>query len=291
MQTVPQEVISLLKITDIAWLGGRQNWHWTVYRGDVALVLRRWAQSESEVLYEIRLLERLKALGWPVATVLEEPIFWGGSYWSLSELLPGTPWERADPGELQRRGRLLAEFHADTATLTEIGQRGGWRLGEEILKDPTLDTLFAAQEKHMPEEMAMVRWHLERARQRLSEIGSLTRPTLIVHGDFTQWNLLFRDNKLSGLLDLELAHRDHRIADFALSWRGKYDAVVHSYHEVASLDPVEWALITPLWWASLIEQAATLLRAQIWDDGWIAAKLTQRSPLMGPDSAAYVSPV
>lgn len=280
MQTIPLEVIRQLKIADASWLGGRQNGHWRVHRGDTELVLRRWAQPENEVFYEIRLLESMAALGWPIATVLEEPLLWDGVYWSLSQLLPGAPLPNTDLEEQRQRGRLLAELHADTATLADISQRQGWRPGEETLADPTLDALFVANEKRLPYEVRLLRWHLDLARQRLSEIGILTHPTLIVHGDFTLWNLLYQNGKLSGVLDFELAHRDHRIAEFALAWRGKYDAVIHGYHEVAPLEPIEWALITPLWWASLIEQAATLLRAQTWDDGWIAAKLLQRSPLM-----------
>ena len=41
---------------------------------------------------------------------------------------------------------------------------------------------------------------------------------MVVHGDFTPWNLRFQNGTLSGILDFELAHWDHRIGDFALSW-------------------------------------------------------------------------
>src|SRR5205085_616727 len=82
----------------------------------------------------------------------------------------------------------------------------------------------------------------------------------------------------------QLAPRDRRVGDFAIGWRGKYDEVVRGYEQVSPLDPEEWALITPLWWAFLIEDACRHLRAGTQDDGWIAAKLRQRSPLMGPDA-------
>jgi hypothetical protein len=72
---------------------------------------------------------------------------------------------------------------------------------------------------------------------------------------------------------LELAHWDHRVADFALSWRGKYDEVIHGYSEVSPLEPEEWALITPLWWAGLIDGACHDLRNGTPDDGWTIKKL------------------
>ena len=53
------------------------------------------------------------------------------------------------------------------------------------------------------------------------------------------------------------------------------------------LDDEEWQLITPLWWAQLIEGACYDLRRGVRDDGWTIRKLLQRSPLMGPDAAEF----
>lgn len=89
------------------------------------------------------------------------------------------------------------------------------------------------------------------------------------------------------MLDFELAHLDHRIADFALSWRGKYDAVIEGYHEVTPLSPEEWALLTPMWSAYLIEGACHDLASGSPDDGWTLRMLLRRSPLMGRDDVPY----
>ena len=51
--------------------------------------------------------------------------------------------------------------------------------------------------------------------------------------------------------------------------------------EVSPLEPEEWELITPLWWAGLIDGACQSLAQGVRDDGWIMRKLLQRSPLMG----------
>ena len=133
----------------------------------------------------------------------------------------------------------------------------------------------------------MLRWHLERARERLAQVGGRTWPSQVVHGDFTAWNLRFRDGRLSGILDFEAAHWDHRVADFMLSWRGVYDAVIAGYQEVTPLEPHELALLSPCWWASLLEGACEYLRDDTRDDGWIMKMLLRRSPLMGPDATPY----
>jgi Ser/Thr protein kinase RdoA (MazF antagonist) len=147
--------------------------------------------------------------------------------------------------------------------------------------------VLAEHERQRTEEVRMLRWHLERARERIVGLHLHARPGTIIHGDFTAWNLRFHGGKLSGILDFELAHWDHRIADFALSWRGIYDAVIHGYAEVAPLDPEEWELLTPMWWAFLIDGARRHLEAGTHDDRWIVKQLLRRSPLMGRDAQAY----
>jgi Ser/Thr protein kinase RdoA (MazF antagonist) len=211
-----------------------------------------------------------------------------GHFWSLFPFLAGDPPPAENPVAEQRaRGQLLAHFHASLAPLREFGQRGKWRRCEEILDNSTLDRVLIDHERKRPEEVRILRWHLERSRQRVAGLPLRERPGLVIHGDFTPWNLRFKKRRLSGILDFELAHWDHRVADFALSWRGKYDEVIHGYSEVSPLEPEEWALITPLWWAGLIDGACHDLRNGTPDDGWTIKKLLQRSALMGPDSTEF----
>ena len=269
----------------VAPLGGRLNLHWLVEARRERLVLRRWWQPADEIDYELRLLARIAALGWPVAPAVAGPIKVDGYVWSLASFLPGDPpSDRYSIAEQRARGRLLAEFHADLAQLGDFGQRGMWRRCEQILRDPTLDDLLTDHERQQPEEIQILRWHLHRARARVEGLALHDRPGIVVHGDFAPWNLRFIDGHLSGILDFELAHWDHRIGDFALAWRGKYDDVIHGYAEVSPLEPEEWELLTPLWWAFLIDVICQDMRNGIRDDGWTIRKLLQRSPLMGPDS-------
>jgi len=198
--------------------------------------------------------------------------------------LPGEPRRELGPEEQRARGRLLAEYHAASAGIEGLTQRPGWRRAEEILADPELDRVLAASEATRPEEVRIVRWHLERARSRAEGLRLHRWKSQPIHGDFTTWNLLFTGDRLTGLLDFELARNDHRVADFCLAWRGKYDAVIAGYEEVTPLEPEEREALTPIWWASLIEGACRDMRAGVSDDGWTLAKLLARSPLMGPDA-------
>jgi Ser/Thr protein kinase RdoA (MazF antagonist) len=262
--------------------------HWLVDAHGERLVLRRWWQPNDEIEYELRLLACIAGLGWPVAPAVAGPIALDGYTWSLAPFLLGEPPADKNSIREQRvRGRLLAEFHADLVKLGAFGQRGSWRRCEQTLADPTLDELLEAHEHERPEEIPILRWHLQRARERVEGLVLHDRPGIVVHGDFTQWNLHFQEGRLSGILDFELAHWDHRIGDFALAWRGKYDDVIHAYAEVSPLEPEEWELLTPLWWAHLIDGACHGMRNGVPDDGWTIKQILRRSPLMGPDAAEF----
>jgi Ser/Thr protein kinase RdoA (MazF antagonist) len=283
-----ETVLEQFGVQLIADLGGRQNWHWLVERGGERFALRRSAQPRDEIAYEIRLLAAVAALGWPVAPVIDGPIVVGDAHWTLAPFLAGEPPpDKYSPREQQVRGRLMAEFHADLAQLERFGQRGVWRRCEEILADGEIDRFLAQHAQRRLADARILQWHLQRARERLSSLALPARAPIVIHGDFTPWNLRFQGEHLSAILDFEMARVDYRIAEFALAWRGRYDDVVHAYNAIAPLDPEEWALLTPLWWAFLIEEAYRMIRSGIDDDGWVIKQILRRSPLMGPDAAAY----
>ena len=198
-----------------------------------------------------RLLRGVAALGWPVATAVDGPVELAGHWWSPHLFLPGAPPSTEDPiAEQRARGRLLAEFHASMARLGRFGQRRNWRRCEANLGDPNLDLLLAKHERERPEEMRILRWHLDRARERVAGLQLQEWSGITVHGDFAPWNLRYKNGRVSGILDFELAHWDHLIGDFALSWRGKYNEIVRADAEVAPLKPEEWEAITPVWWSA-----------------------------------------
>lgn len=288
------EVLALFGVRLVAPLGGRINRHWLVEAQGEQLVLRCWGRSpllddaalaDESLRYEVRLTEALAALGWPVAPPVTPPVRVAGEVWSLASFLPGDVPAidssiHGDREEQRARGRLLAEFHGGMAQVPALGQRPGWRRCEEMVSDPALDAVLAEHERERLEEVRILRRHLEQAREQIATLSLQDRPGIVVHGDFTPWNLRFAGGRLSGILDFELAHWDHRVGDFALSWRGKYDDVILGYAEVSPLEPEEWALITPLWWTQLIHLACLDLKAGVQDDGWIVSKLLLRSPLM-----------
>lgn len=239
-----------------------RNTHWIVDAGSDRVVLRKYAAecSPDEVQYEVRLLQHLDRLGWPVPVRLAEPLTTDEAIWCLFSYLPGralAPRSVAGKIEEQRqRGRLLARLHRDLADLTSLGQRAGWLRADEGLFRrpgwPAAGDVLKSYERLDPEGGRILREYSDRSSQRLNELlGDATSP-IAIHGDFAPWNLRYAHGKLSGVLDFDLAHLDLRVADFALSWRGRYDAVILGYEDISPLEPVERELLVPVYWAWMI---------------------------------------
>jgi Ser/Thr protein kinase RdoA (MazF antagonist) len=98
-----------------------------------------------------------------------------------------------------------------------------------------------------PEEADEIHRYLTITREQLNALDAEHQPAQLIHGDFHTRNLLYRGGELAGIMDLDLVHVNHRIADFAISWRGMHDEVVRGYEDESPLEAVEWELLTPVY--------------------------------------------
>jgi aminoglycoside phosphotransferase (APT) family kinase protein len=116
---------------------------------------------------------------------------------------------------------------------------------------------------------------------------------MVLHGDFINQNLRYEDGRLTGVLDFECCHLNHRVSEFALAWRGKHDDVIHGYAEVHPLTDLDWALLTPALWSWVFLGVAAEIRKMIsgaippHQFEWQTRMLLRRSPLMGRHRAPY----
>lgn len=271
----------------VDFIGHGANSHWFVRRGNTELVLRRFRPTRSlaYATYEVELLFRLAALGHPVPTVVDDPAEADNCIWFLMSKVAGTPgsYETDDPRE---RGRRLAALRGGLDQITDLGQREGRRPTYEPIASPTFDAALAEYSAWFPDDARVLQWHLERCRTALEDHDVFSLPSGILHGDFTPWNLLFTGDELTGIVDFDLSHWAPRIAEFALSWRGKYDDVVFGFDEVSPLSDLEWELLTPIRWAwllSLVEDSINEIRsgsAKPQRFEWVINQLLRRSPIL-----------
>lgn len=260
----------------VADLGGSSNRHWLVEAGGERLVLRRYGSQIGDVAYELRVLDRLRVLGWPVpyaAAALHERT---GRTWGLFVWLPGSPRPRHDGA--RERGRLLGRFALDLETLADLGQRAGVRPADEVVADALLDARLRELEPRFPEETRVMRWHLDRARELFGGLDLPAARRSVVHGDFVGWNLLYEGDRLTGIVDFEATHLNYRVSEFALAWRGVYDEVILGYDDVNRLSDLDRALVAPTWWAWLLWGLVPDYDEP--DLEWTVRKLLTRTPLM-----------
>lgn len=274
--------------------GASQNQHWLVRRNGGPAVLRRVAPRSTQGLsYEFTVLDELDRRGWPVPIALTEPIVADGYTWVVYRWLSGSSPDREDRAGQRERGRLLARLHDDLTDLVGLGQRAGWQMAQEVIADPALDDLLPNFEAAYPVEGHLLRWHADRARQVLAELPVRDAARTVVHGDLAPWNLLFEGDALTGVVDFDIVHLDLAVADFACSWRGRYDEVIAGYDELRPLSDLDRELLTPVFWAWLFIGVADALReilagtATVDRLSWTTSKLALRSPAMGPLATPY----
>lgn len=242
-----------------------RNTHWIVATSGERVVLRRYAASCSlrEVEYELRLLEHLSGKGWPVADPLAPPRTIDREIWCVFRYIGGRgPSYRTAEGataEQRRRGLLLARLHHDMPDHDTFGQREGWRRTDEGLFDRAgklpAEVVLRAYEQRQPDEGRFLRGYADRTRERLAELTPLAPDPILIHGDFAPWNMRYVAGELSGVFDFDNAHLDLRVADFALSWRGRHEGVIDGYEQESPLAPIDRELLVPVYWAWLIASA------------------------------------
>lgn len=290
----PPGLTARLNLRIEGYLGGRANQHWLVTSGHQPLVLRRYQPHPiGEIGYELRVLRRLADLGWPTPVAVADPVQAAGRTWCLFQWLPGTPPSGTDERSQRDRGRLLARLHHDLVTLADLGQRPGAQRAEDVVADPDLTGQLRAYERLFPDSARIMRWHLDRAGEGFAGIDRSSRSLMVLHGDFVNQNLLCRDGELTGVIDFESTHLNHRVSEFALAWRGKYDAVLHGYSEITPLTELDQELLTPALWSWVFLGVAREIRHMT--DGtvpphplqWQTRMLLRRSPLMGRHSEPY----
>ncbi len=293
-----REVARRWDITPIDYLNGGHNQHWLVEHRGSRLVLRGYMKEPFEdIAYELEVMRRLAALGWPIPAVVEAPIPIDGRTWCLFTFLRGAPRTSTNSWEERRaRGRLLAQLNESAATLQGMGQRKGFSLSDQVISDPELIPAIREYARIDPGEAHILRWHLDRAQESFELIDLEDAETILLHGDFAPWNLLFEGERLTGILDFEATHLNYRVADFANSWRGYQDELIDGYQEIHRLNELDWQLLVPVYWSWMFLGVKDAIKAMVsgkaptHDFEWQVRHLMRREGILGERADRYPGP-
>ncbi|MEJ3748812.1 phosphotransferase [Actinomycetes bacterium KLBMP 9797] len=298
------EVCARWRLTPGPVLGDRATRTWAATRKGAAFVVQHYGSAAlPDWRYALRVAAALRARGWPTPEPAEEPMVRPDGAWVLFHRLPGQPVRPAEEdraAEERARGRLLARFHADAAATGITDQRGGFTGPAELVAEPELDRWLREHETARPAEGRVLRTYRDAAARWFADhpVPDGDAPRSVIHSDFTPWNLLFDNGRLTGVLDFEATHYTFQVADFALSWRGYHDDVLRGYDEARSLSDVEWSLVRPVFWAYLFIGVKDLLAAHYGGDrggvppdlGWHVRHLRAHSPLLAAKSPPWPYP-
>lgn len=121
----------------------------------------------------------------------------------------------AKPGILAEIGKVLAMFHAATATYIPKGKESqeGW--SEFIYRQENVDVISAVVRDQYPPRTVFIQQAIQRFQNGVSHEQYRSLPTAIIHGDTNISNFLFGENGcITGIIDLLDAGRAPRIVDF-----------------------------------------------------------------------------
>jgi Ser/Thr protein kinase RdoA (MazF antagonist) len=285
-QHVAGAVMRQWGLTEALFLSRRASTTWRAARGPETVVVKLLPPWAGDWRYQAEVADRFWDQGWPVPRLLTEPVISPEGTWLLLSWLPGTHDGIADQNsERLFRGRLLAELHAAALETGITRQRPGFSFPLEIARDPALIHWLDVHAQASPGEAAVLSARRAAAAAWLAGHDLSAAPVSVIHGDFVPWNLLYTGRRVSGVLDLEAAHLNYQVSDFALAWRGDRDDVIRGYCEVRALTDLEWDMLLPCYWSWLLMGVAELLERHYrhgseLDLSWQLNHLQRHSPLV-----------
>jgi homoserine kinase type II len=214
---------------------GTTNLSLLVRTASGAYVLRRSREKKSpeEIAFELRLIEHLRAHGYPAPRLVRTRGGDGyleheGALYLMTGFIPGDVYDRHDPRHLHAAGRALGRYHRIVRGLPAPHYRR---------PAPSLTGLAAPAETSFPEvaraaagllppdererlehHLALIRDHVARVERAMTAVYP-TLDSLVIHGSFGPTALIFTGGEVVGVLDYDRATRELRALDLAYTLR------------------------------------------------------------------------
>jgi Ser/Thr protein kinase RdoA (MazF antagonist) len=217
------------------------------------LVLRRYRErsTREDLSYEHAVLRYLAGAGWVVPEPAGDLVEHEGRWYCPTRYVPGDPVTQENPEQQRRRGRDLARLHLALRGLgRRLGQRPGWQaqhLGLATRADPNWEACVRGLKRSSPRLGAWAHAAAAATQAGLAAAGAGELPIMVIHGDFAEWNVHYRDDRLAGVVDFALTHLDSRPYELAIA---------RTYRAPLALDGYRAELAHGGWPLSAIEEAA-----------------------------------
>jgi homoserine kinase type II len=251
------------RLKDVPWGNG----NWLIETGGRRAVLRRYhpGATPEDLAYEHAVLGHLASAGWVVPHPIGDPVCREGLWYCLTRYVPGQPATPESPAQRRRRGRDLARLNLALRGLGQrLGQRPGWRPQHSAVAAYAGLDWGACVRQLTAVSPALGSWAraaADQTRAALAAIGASQLPITVIHGDFAEWNVHYRNGRLAGVIDFGLAHQDSRPYELAIARTYRAPETADAYRaELARsgwpLSELEEAAIRPVYQAFRLDMAA-----------------------------------
>ncbi|WAE74768.1 aminoglycoside phosphotransferase family protein [Streptomonospora nanhaiensis] len=156
--------------------------------------------------------------------------------WAVQTWLPGTPADRLDPGGSTGFALDLAEFVRGARAVDTRGRtfRGAGRGGRIADHDAWMRTCLERSEELLDVPRLRGLW------EGMRELPRGGEPDLMCHGDLIPGNLLVRDGRLAGGLDVGGLGPADPALDLVCAWHMLDDGPRHAFREALDSGDQEW---------------------------------------------------
>lgn len=197
---------------------------------------------EKEIEYEKKLLKKLFAIGFPVPQILKtgkvnEKVYQVQSFLEGSHVTP----DKINKEQCEEIGRVLARFHIATRNNNDLFSKPSNDLFSFSFEDK-IGKVFENKIESEFGQSFLTRLLDKKNELKQKIVPHKTRPQCIVHNDFFYWNIKFKGNKISGVMDFDEACPGNTLSDLAATlieyylykrnnYPENYSAILNAYND------------------------------------------------------------
>lgn len=217
----------LSEVVSLARLRSRTNENYLLTTPDGRYVLRSSHRSRSlaSLTFEHRLLCYLAGRGFPVIAPLPSRdmktwVALDGRLWTLCRYAEGEQLNRAHPSHLTGAARALAVYHRIARGFEcSDEQRAGTRNVVHWLETTigTSERLRPAAQPEIEEARTYLVESLDCLSRALASLDIAHLSKVVIHGDFSRRNILFKQDQVLAVLDFDGCHFEIRAMDLAIA--------------------------------------------------------------------------
>ena len=203
-----------------------QNWIAETESGRYFVKRRhpRRRQPEQIIRAQHNLIAHLRGSGFPAPNLLRTStgqsfLMLDGELYEVADAIEGDPFDHGRPEHLLAAARMLGRYHLAVEGFRPpaLAQQGPLYSPRNARAD--LTRLLEAWQAHSDPDLGPLAQELEAQANGLAErFGAHgVLPHLVIHGDYYSGNLLFRRDRIAGVVDYDKASWQPRVAELAES--------------------------------------------------------------------------